>query len=70
MRIMVVLISTIALMGCVTPAVNTEATGAGIQVEVQACFKDSGVGEKINRYTGGLLNALMGCPPSDPPQEQ
>lgn len=59
---LVVLLSTIALMGCATPGVKTESTGAGIKVEVQACFKDSGIGEKINRYTGGFLNDLMGCP--------
>ena len=59
---LIVLLSTIALVGCQTPGIKTESTGAGIQVEVQACFKADGIGEKINRYTGGFLNDLMGCP--------
>jgi hypothetical protein len=61
MRI-VVLLSTIALMGCATPNIEAGVTGSGVRADVQLCFDDSSLGKNIDKYTGGLLSALMGCP--------
>jgi len=59
---LIVLFSTIALMGCATPKINAGATGAGVRADVQFCFDDSSLGKSMDKYTGGLLSALMGCP--------
>lgn len=61
MRIMVVLLSTIALLGCQTPNIEANATGSGINADVQFCFDDSKLGKGFDKWTGGLLSALMGC---------
>ena len=62
MRILIVLFSTIALLGCATPNITANATGSGINADVQFCFDDSSLGKNLDKYTGGLFSALMGCP--------
>ena len=59
---LIVLTSTIALVGCATPNISANATGSGINAQVQLCFDDSSLGKSIDKYTGGLLSNLMGCP--------
>lgn len=56
----------IIVLGCATPNVSGNVTGAGVQTEVQFCFDDSDLGKAFDKYTGGLLNRLMGCPPAAP----
>lgn len=52
----------IAALGCATPKVDANATGSGVRADVQLCFDDSSLGKNFDKYTGGLLNKLMGCP--------
>lgn len=59
---LIVLFSTIALLGCATPNIAANATGSGVRADVQFCFDDSSIGKSADKYTGGLLSALMGCP--------
>lgn len=60
---LIVLFSTIALLGgCATPNIKAGATGSGINADVQFCFDDSKLGKGFDKWTGGLLSTLMGCP--------
>ena len=59
---LIVLLSTIALLGCQTPTVKAGATGSGVRADVQFCFDDSSLGKSFDKWTGGLLSDLMGCP--------
>jgi len=59
---LIVLLSTIALVGCQTPNIEAGVTGSGVRADVQFCFDDSDLGKGIDKYTGGLLSSLMGCP--------
>lgn len=60
MRYLALLIA-IAALGCATPNFEAGATSSGIDAHVQFCFDDSDLGKKLDKYTGGLLSALMGC---------
>lgn len=59
-RILICVIA-ISVLGCQTPVIKANATGSGVTTEVQLCFDDSSLGKAFDKYTGGLLSALMGC---------
>lgn len=60
MRSLALLIAITGL-SCATPGIEANATGSGIRADVQFCFDDSSLGKAFDKYTGGLLSALMGC---------
>jgi len=68
-RILILTIA-IAVLGCVTPVIDAKVTGAGVATEVQFCFDDSDLGKKMDKYTGGLLNRLMGCGTEEEEEEE
>jgi hypothetical protein len=59
-----ILIFTIAIvsLGCATPNISAKVTDGGIDTQAQFCWSDSDLGKNMDKYTGGLLTTLMGCP--------